>query len=112
MQNLIIQFKKYGLRAKIQTGDGSAKGPRLSVGLAGGQLLGLVEDSAGQTGCLIKGRVDLAAILHEERPDDACIDNGRAVGAYGQEAPDEEDNLGEPVKREPRKDDVRKELNR
>jgi len=111
MQNLIIQFKKYGLRAKIQTGDGFAKG-QFSVGLAGGQLLGLVEDSAREAGCLIKGRVDLAAILHEEWPDDACIDNGRAVGADGQEAPDEEDHLGEPVKREPRKDDVRKELDR
>jgi hypothetical protein len=28
MQNLIIELKKYGLRAKIETGDGFAVGPR------------------------------------------------------------------------------------
>ena len=68
--------------------------------------------SSGQNwiGSRVHCLIDMRTISQEEGTNESMVDDHWSVSFNWKEAPDEEDNLGQPVKGEPTEDDVREEF--
>jgi len=76
-----------------------------------GSLACLVSETSNLARDLVDGGIDVSLVLQEERPDDAAVDDIRAIVGSGHVAPNQESALGQPVEGHPGEEDVREELN-
>jgi len=75
-----------------------------------GRVHGLVDEPRGLTGGVLQRVVDPGAVFEKHGADEAVVHKKGPVPVDGEEAPDQEDDLGQKIKGEPTKDEVREEL--
>lgn len=73
-------------------------------------LLGLVCKFIDLVRDLVHGIVNFRLVLHEDWLDQAVVDDFRAIPGHGEEAPHQEQTLGQPVEGEPGEKKVREEF--